>query len=94
MLGVYLNQTAQHQAKTGADGRGQPIYADALSISCRKQAKIQNVVTATGQSVQTQHTYYTLQEVAEGDMLDGRVVMAVSVWAGLNGEVMGYKAVV
>ena len=52
------------------------------------------VVTATGQTVQTQHIYYTTQAINEGDMLNGKVIMAVSTWYGLNGEAMGYKAVV
>lgn len=94
MLSAYLNQTAEHGKKTGTGDRGQPIYADAVTIPCRKQAKIQNVVTATGQTVQAQHIYYTRRTVFEGDILNGKVIMAVSVWYSLTGEVMGYKAVV
>lgn len=94
MLNSYLNQTAVYHCKTGTDDRGQPIYGDQIAITCRYQPKLQNVVTATGQTVQTQHIYYTTQAVNEGDMLNGKIVMAVSTWYGLNGEVMGYKAVV
>ena len=94
MLNNYLNQTAEYRKKTGTGDRGQPIYADAVTIACRCQLKLQNVVTATGQMVQTQHIYYTTQAVNEGDMLNGKIVMAVSTWYGLNGEAMGYKAVV
>ena len=94
MLSAYLNQTAEHGKKTGTDDRGQPVYGVVEAIPCRKQAKIQNVVTATGQTTQTQHIYYTRRTVFEGDILDGKVIMAVSVWYSLTGEVMGYKAVV
>ena len=94
MLNSYLNQTAEYRKKTGTDDRGQPIYGDQIAIACRYQPKLQNVVTAMGQTVQTQHIYYTTQAVNEGDRLNGKVIMAVSVWHGLNGEAMGYKAVV
>ena len=94
MLSSYLNQSAEYQQKTGTDDRGQPIYAAPVSINCRKQEKIQNILTATGQAVQTQHSYYLTTPVKEDDQLEGRRVMAVSVWRGLGGEVLGYKAVV
>lgn len=51
------------------------------------------MLTATGQSIRTQHVYYLLNQIAEGDMLDGKVVMGVSEWEGLNGKPIGYKAV-
>lgn len=94
MLNSYLNQTAVYHCKTGTDDRGQPIYGEPINIPCRHQPKIQNILTKDGQTVQTQHVYYLDAGVHEGDILNGKIVMAVSVWHGLNGEVMGYKAVV
>ena len=94
MLNSYLGRAVGYRAKTGTDDRGQPTYGDQIAIACRYQPKLQTVVTATGQTIQTQHIYYTTQAVNEGDRLNGKVIMAVSVWYGLNGEVMGYKAVV
>lgn len=94
MLSTYLNQTAEYKPCTGTDGRGESIFGTPVTISCRKQAKTQNVLTATGQVLQSQHVYLLKQAVAVGDMLDGSVVMAVNDWHGLFGEVIGYKAVV
>lgn len=94
MLGDYLNQTVVYHCKTGTDDRGQPIYAEPIMLPCRHQPKIQNVVTTTGQIVQTQHVYYLADYVAEGDMLDNKIVMAVSDWVDLGGEIIGHKAVV
>ena len=34
------------------------------------------VVTQQGKQVQTQHIYYTTQAINEGDMLNGKVIMA------------------
>ena len=92
MLGDYLNQKALHETCTGADDRGQPTYAAAVSIACRRVKKSQNVLTSTGQLITVQHVYYVKTPVAEGDTLDGKVVMAVPEWTGLGGEILGYKA--
>ena len=78
MLNSYLGRTVGYRAKTGTDDRGQPTYGDQIAIACRYQPKLQTVVTATGQTVQTQHIYYTTQAINEGDMLNGKVIMAVS----------------
>lgn len=95
MLSAYLNQKAEYHPATGqTNGRGQPIYGAAVTILCRRQARLQNVLTPTGQAVRAQHVYYTLHPVREGDKLDGRVVLAVSIWSDLYGETRGYKAVV
>lgn len=93
MLSDYLNQTAEYRPHTGTDDRGQPTYGGPVSVPCRKQAKLQNVLTATGQLAAAQHVYYLDREVNEGDMLDGLTVMAVLIWSGLDGETIGYKAV-
>lgn len=94
MLSSYLNQTAEHKPCTGTDDRGQPTYGVNVPVRCRRQSKAQNVLTATGQTVKTQHVYYTNSVVREGDMLDGKIVMGISQWTGLNGEIIGYRAVV
>ncbi|MPW25950.1 hypothetical protein GC105_09120 [Alkalibaculum sp. M08DMB] len=93
MLDGYLNQTVDFSARTGTDDRGQPIYSEVLSIPCRYQSKIQNIVTSTGQMLQAQHVYYTKDAIQEGDKLNGLVVMAVADWVDLFGEKIGYKAV-
>ncbi len=93
MLEGYLNQLAEYEPCTGTDARGQPVYGDVIFLPCRRQAKVQNVLTATGQTIKTQYIYYLTTEVHEGDKLEGRVIMGVSVWPGLSGAVLGYKAV-
>jgi hypothetical protein len=92
VLSAYLNQTAQYQRRTGTDNRGQGVYGSASTVACRKQAKTQHILTATGSTVKTNHVYYLTDSVAEGDVLDGKVVITVIPWAGLGGEIIGYKA--
>ena len=93
MLGAYLNQRVELKRYAGTNDFGEALYDYAQVIPCRYQPKAQNVLTSTGQIVKTQHIYYTTQAVAEGDKLDGKVVMAVSEWVGLTGDTVGYKAV-
>ena len=93
MLDAYLNQRVELKRYAGTNDFGEALYGDAEVIPCRYQPRAQNVLTSTGQIVKTQHIYYTTQAVAEGDRLDGKVVMAVSEWIGLTGDTMGYKAV-
>lgn len=93
MLTSYLNQTAEYRPCIGTDDRGQPIYGSPVILPCRRQKKAQNALTATGQSVRTQHVYYLAREITEGDMLDGLVVMGISLMTGLDGETVGCKAV-
>lgn len=94
MLSTYLNQKAQYQRRTDTDNRGQGIYGNALTVYCRRQAKKQCVLTTTGSTVKTNHVYYLANGAAEGDMLDGKVVIAVVPWTGLGGEIIGYKAAI
>jgi hypothetical protein len=92
VLSTYLNQTAQLKRRTDTDNRGQGVYGDVVTVDCRKQAKTQYVLTATGATVKTNHIYYLTDSVAEGDMLDGKVVITVVPWTDLGGEIIGYKA--
>lgn len=93
MLENYLNQKAYRKTCTGTDDRGQLTYSAITPIPCRKQARIQTVMAADGRLVTTQHVYYTKHKVEPGDMLDGKVVMAVADWTCLDGSVLGRKAV-
>lgn len=86
--------TAEYKPFKGTDGRGDFMYGQALGIKCRRQQKVQNVLTDREQVVKTLHIYYTHDEVHEGDMLDGRIVVSVSVMTDLGGKTIGYKAVV
>jgi len=94
MLNAYLNQTAEYKPCTGTDDRGQSVYGAPVTLRCRMEQYTQNILTPSGQSVQTQHVYYLTESVSEGDLLNGKVVMAVSTWRNLNGRVLGYEAVV
>lgn len=93
MLSAHLNQTAEYRPRTGTDDRGQPAYGEPVALPCRRQQKAQNVLSSTGQTIATRHVYYLNRVVSEGDLLDGLVVMGVTLMNGLGGAVVGCKAV-
>jgi hypothetical protein len=76
------------------DGRGMPLYDDEQSISCRKSLTIQTVKNKDGEAVQSKAVYYTIDNVNVDDLIDGTVILSVAEWKGLDGKVIGYKAVV
>ena len=94
MLSAYLNQTAELKRKIGTDDRGYFTYSEPVYVDCRKQTKTLNSFTENKQIAAPQHIIYLFDEVSEGDIIDGDVVAVVSVWRDLNGEAVGYKAVI
>lgn len=94
MLSSYLNQGAVLRRAAGTDDRGQPVHGPVQAIRCRRQKRTRLVMAAQGATRVKEIVYYTVKPVAEGDMLDDAIVTGVDSWVGLNGEVLGFKAVV
>jgi len=94
MLSSYLNQSAQYEAQTGTDDRGQAIFAAPVAIPCRKEVRTAKVFSATSATVKPQTVYYTTHEVREGGKLDGKVTQSAEEWVGLGGRTEGFKAVI
>jgi hypothetical protein len=94
MLNDYLNQEAQHAVQTGFDDRGQAIYAAPVVVACRRQKKALTGYEKDAQKRTQQSVYYLINEVREGDKLDGYKVLSVNTWVELFGGTVGFKAVV
>lgn len=93
MLEDYLNQTCTLRYKTGTDARGHPVYGEPLSVPCRLQEKYQLIQTANGETVPVNHICYMTEKVSVGDSINGLTVHAVDNWVDLDGDIIGYKAV-
>lgn len=48
-LAAMLTETVSHQAYTGQDGYGSPVYSPATLRPCRVEFKVGPMVTATGE---------------------------------------------
>lgn len=93
MLEDYLNQTCTLRRADGSDARGQPIYGEPLSVPCRLQKKYKLVQKTDGETVPAEHVCYLVDKVSVRDTINGCIVHAVDSWVGLDGDIIGYKAV-
>lgn len=93
MLTDYLNQTCTLRHKNGTDMRSQPVYSNPLKVPCRLVEKYQFIQTAKGETVPVNHICYMTEKVSVGDSINGLTVHAVNNWVDLEGEIIGYKAV-
>lgn len=93
MLSNYLNQTCFLRRRTGTDVRGQPLYAEAVTVPCRLEEKFQLIRKANGEVVQVNHICYLAAEVGVDDDINGCTVEAVDKWTDYGGDTVGYKAV-
>lgn len=101
----YCNQTVIWKHITGSNEYSESVYADPLTIKCRKEQKIRLVRNKTGEQVTSDtrlYIPYPLRD-AEGwkliagysievdDLLDGRVVISILEQTDLDGKVEGYE---
>lgn len=93
MLESYLNQSCTINHNNGTDPRGQPVYSKPVEVPCRLVEKYQLIQTANGETVPVNHICYLTEKIAVGDTVNGLTVHAVDNWIDLNGDIIGYKAV-
>lgn len=93
MLRDYLNQTCTLCRAKGTDVRGQSVYGEPLSVPCRLQKKYKLVRKTDGETVPAEHVCYLVNKVSVGDTINGCIVHTVDSWVGLDGDIIGYKAV-
>lgn len=99
-LTKYLRQTAQFEAVTvGPNGKpslndyGEPAYAGAITVRCRKEPYKAVEGSISGQYVEYSYTYYLDNSVQPkvGDKLDGMVVQQVTDYIDGLGKLVGYE---
>ena len=99
----YLKQTTSWQRLlTDAQGEvildlyGEPTYASAITLKCRKERALNDILTTTGAMTRSDTTYY-LDETAEvqmGDLLDGKSIIDFEEYVNEHGKTEGYRVVV
>lgn len=93
MLNDYFNQTAEFQKKAGTNQRGVTLFEKAILIECRLEQKHNLIKKSDGETVETDYICYLDTEISTGDKLNGLTVVSVSNMVNLDGEIIGYKAV-
>lgn len=93
MLNDYLNQTAELQRQTGTNQRGQPVFSECQEVQCRLQQRHSLIKKSDSEVISAEHVCYLADEVRTGDKINGLTVLAVNDMINLDGEIIGYKAV-
>ena len=97
----YLNQKAvfmpalrDNEGGATMDCRGNILYGAEADIPVRRENAMKDILTRDKQVLRITDTFYADTELRAGDMLDGKRVLYAEDWVGLDGEIIGYMAVV
>lgn len=93
MLNDYLNQTAELQRQNGTNQRGQPVFSEIITIKCRLQQRHSLIKKSDSEIISAEHVCYLTDEVRTGDKINDLTVLAVNDMINLDGELVGYRAV-
>lgn len=89
-----LGQTVSWQAVTSTNDRDDPTYGPAVSLPARKVQRLKDLISKDGEvtTATNQITMPPNVNVAIGDLLDGREVIAVSTMVDYRGVTVGVQA--
>jgi len=93
VLSNYLNQTAELLYKIDTNQRGQPVFSESVTVPCRIQKKHTLIQKSDCEIISAEYVCYLIDEVSAGDKINGFTVLSVSNMVDLNGEIIGFKAV-
>ena len=99
----YLKQSAQLSTmKLQVDGTpeldtyGDPVYLPSVTVKCRRERKLRDVLSQTGSTIRSETTYYFDSSVIinVGDLVDGKPIIDFEEYINGNGKLVGYEVVV
>lgn len=93
-LQTYLNQLVQHEARTGNDAYGDPVYGTPLKIAARIEQRPRLVKGANGEDIVATASVWTTDAVSPYDRINGQMVVNVSVLTDRDGSTVGYESYV
>ncbi len=94
MLKDYLNQNVVLCHRTGTNQRGQPVFSESVTVPCRIQKKHTLIQKSDSEIVSAEYVCYLTDEVKTGDKINGFTILSVSNMVDLNGEIIGFRAVI
>ena len=101
LLTKYLKQTCTYeQQKRDENGNaildkfGEPSYEAPVTIKCRRETLIQDVLTNTGSILKSSTRYFTdnNHEIKANDRLDGKPVLKVQEYINQFGKAEGFES--
>lgn len=91
-LALYLNQTAMLERQTEPDGYGNMQYSAPQEIKVRKEGKTQMVRSASGETVSSSTTVFSLVQINPMDKIDGAIVINNMNMIDRAGNVVGWES--
>lgn len=91
MVGDYFNQTASLVKTLTIDEYNAPATTSTTAILCRKESKLRLLRTVAGENILSESVVYTESVLAQGDRIDGRVVVLVETANDLDGSILFYR---
>ncbi len=88
----FLKQRVQWEPLTGLNSSSEPVLGPAVTVVCRKRAKLRDIIAKDGETITTTTTVMMIEEPAIGDHLDGRQVVAVEQGVDMTGATVGWIA--
>lgn len=99
----YLKQTCKwskmlvdEQGDAILDMYGDPTFAEAVIIPCRREKSLKDVLTLSGAVQRSATTYYIDEryEISMGDLMDNKPIIDFEEYTNEHGRTEGYMVVV
>lgn len=87
-----LNQTTAWRAASSTNDRDDVTYAAPVTLRCRSEAKLRDIIGKDGEVTTATNKLTMLQEVSLGDLLDDRQVIMLDSMVTVGGQVVGWIA--
>lgn len=91
---TYEKQKRDANGKVLLDKYGEPSYEAPITIKCRRETYIQDVLTNSGAILKSSTRYYTDEKhsIQANDKLDGKPVLKVQEYVNQFGKAEGFES--
>jgi len=94
MIEDYCNQSVVWKHLTDSNEYSEPVYAEPITIKCRKEQKIKLIRNKFGKEVVSDTKITTTSPVQVDDLLDNITVISVLSLVDFDGKVEGYEVMI
>ena len=92
-IALVENHLTNEDGSSKLDVYGQPMYAEAKQVKCRKEVHRTKASTSSGQFVNLSTVYYFDEtvKVLSGDRIDGHYIQSIEEYVDGVGNLVGYR---
>lgn len=91
---IYEQQRLDENGKAILDKYGEPSYKAPVTLKCRRETLVHDVLTSTGSVLKSSTRYFTdaRQQIRVNDRLDGKPVLQVQEYINQFGLSEGFES--